>query len=102
SEFGLKARLTSEAGRCPAVVVSSKTVVEFMAALACGSRASEKRIPDVVLRSPREMVLSFLQGLALDAYVTTKTAPKWAICLYSRGLLDDLQAVRNNLGGLDG
>src|SRR5262249_6567312 len=102
SEFGLEARITTEAGRCPGVVVSSKTVVEFMAALGCGSRASEKRIPDVVLRSPREMVLSFLRGLALDAYVTTKTAPKWAICLDSRGLLDDLQAVMTNLGVMSG
>ena len=75
SEFGLRARITAEPGRCPGVVVASKTVVEFMAALGCGSRASEKRIPDAVLCSPREMVLSFLQGLALDAYVTTKTAP---------------------------
>src|SRR6516162_3780251 len=102
SEFGLQARITEEAGRCPGVVVSSKTVVEFMAGLGCGSRASGKRIPDVVLRSPREMVLSFLQGLALDAYVTTKTAPKWAICLDSRGLLDDLQAVMTNLGVISG
>jgi ribonucleoside-diphosphate reductase alpha chain len=102
SEFGLEARITTDPGRCPAVVVSSKTAVEFMAALGCGSRASEKRIPDVMLRSPREMVLSFLQGLALDAYVTTKTAPKWAICLDSRGLLDDLQAVMTNLGVMSG
>jgi ribonucleoside-diphosphate reductase alpha chain len=102
SEFGLQARITAEAGRCPGVVVASKAVVEFMAALGYGSRASEKRIPDVVLRSPREMVLSFLQGMALDAYVTTKTAPKWAICLDSRGLLDDLQAVITNLGVMSG
>jgi len=102
SVFGLQARLTADAGRCPGVALSSKTVVEFMAALGCGSRASEKRIPDVVLRSPREMVLSFLQGLALDAYVTTSTAPKWAICLDSRGLLDDLQAVMTNLGVMSG
>ncbi len=102
SVFGLRARITADIGKCPAVVVSSKTVVEFMAALGCGSRASDKRIPDAVLRSPREIVLAFLQGLALDAYVTTKTAPKWAICLDSRGLLDDLQAVTTNLGVMTG
>ena len=102
SEFGLRARITAEPERCPGVVVASKTAVEFMAALGCGSRASEKRIPDAVLCSPREMVLSFLQGLALDAYVTTKTAPKWAICLDSCGLLDDLQAVMANLGVMSG
>src|SRR5579859_1353505 len=102
SVFGLRSRITADPGKCPAVVVSSKTVVEFLTALGCGSRASDKRIPDAVLRSPREMVLAYLQGLALDAYVTTSTAPKWAICLDSRGLLDDLQAVTTNLGVLTG
>jgi intein/homing endonuclease len=102
SVFGLQARITEEPGKCPSVVVSSKTVVEFMHALGCGSRASQKRIPDAVLRSPREMILAFLQGLALDAYITTATAPKWAICLDSPQLLDDLQAVMTNLGVLNG
>ena len=82
--------------------MASKTVVEFMSALGCGSRASEKRIPDAVLRSPRNMVLAFLQGLALDAYVTTATAPKWGICLDSPALLDDLQAVLTNLDVMTG
>ena len=78
--------------------MSSKTFVEFLEYLGCGARASEKRIPDAVLRSPRPMVLSFLQGLALDAYVTVRSAPKWAICVDSPALLDDLQAVLTNLG----
>jgi ribonucleoside-diphosphate reductase alpha chain len=102
SVFGLRARTAADPGKCPAVMVSSKTVVEFMTALGCGSRASDKRIPDAVLRSPRPMVMAFLQGLALDAYVTTAMAPKWAIRLDSPGLLDDLQAVMTNLGVLCG
>ncbi|MEA2687278.1 MAG: ribonucleoside-diphosphate reductase alpha chain, partial [Actinomycetota bacterium] len=102
SEFGLEAKIVRQPGKCPGVVVSSKTVVEFLEHLGCGARASAKRIPDVVLRSPREMVLSFLQGLALDAYVTVVTAPKWAICLDSPALLDDLQAILTNLGVVHG
>ncbi len=96
--FGLHARITADAGKCPQVVAASKSVVEFMSALGCGTRSSNKRIPDAVLRSPREMVLAFLQGLALDAYVTTAAAAKWAICLDSPALLDDLQSVMTNLG----
>jgi ribonucleoside-diphosphate reductase alpha chain len=98
--FGLAARITKEPGKCPGVIVSSKAVVEFMTALGCGSRSSDKRIPDAVLRSPREMVLAFLKGLALDAYVTAGDSAKWAICLDSPGLLDDLQAIMTNLGVL--
>jgi intein/homing endonuclease len=98
--FGLQARITAHPGKCTGVVVSSKAVVEFMSALGCGTRSSDKRIPDAVLRSPREMVMAFLQGLALDAYVAAGASPKWAICLNSPALLDDLQAVMTNLGVL--
>jgi adenosylcobalamin-dependent ribonucleoside-diphosphate reductase len=100
--FGVDARIVRPSDRCPSVVVASKEIVEFLAYLGCGGRASEKRIPDAVLRSPRAMVLAFLQGLALDAYVTTASAPKWGICVDSPGLLDDLQAVFTNLGIVHG
>jgi ribonucleotide reductase alpha subunit len=102
SEFGVDARVVHQQGRCASVVVASKTVVEFLDHLGIGERASAKRIPDAVLRSPREMVLAFLQGLALDACVSIGTMPKWAICLDSPELLDDLQAVLTNLGVLTG
>jgi intein/homing endonuclease len=98
SQFGVNARIADDGVRCPDVVVSSKTVVEFLEHLGCGARASAKRIPDAVLRSPRPMVLAFMQGVALDAYVTNSTAPKWAICLDAPRLLDDLQSVLANLG----
>ncbi|MBO0834918.1 MAG: vitamin B12-dependent ribonucleotide reductase [Actinobacteria bacterium] len=102
TEFGLDARVTAQSGKCPAVMVASKTAVEFLTALGCGSHAADKRIPDAVLRSPREMVMAFLQGLALDAYVHIGQNSKWAICLDSPRLLDDLQAVMTNLGVLHG
>jgi ribonucleoside-diphosphate reductase alpha chain len=102
SEFGVEARIVRPVGRCAAVVVASKTIVEFLEYLGCGARASTKRIPDSVLRSPRQMVLSFLQGLSLDAYVSVTSMPKWAICLDSPSLLDDLQSVLTNLGVLHG
>ena len=102
SEFGVVARIAREPGRCPGALVSSKTIIEFLDYLGTGSRASNKRIPNAVLRSPRSVVLSFLQGLALDAYVTVSTAPKWAICLDAPELLDDLQVLLANLGVMNG
>jgi ribonucleoside-diphosphate reductase alpha chain len=100
--FGIDAKIVEQPGKCPSVIVASKTIVEFLDALGCGTRASDKRIPDAVLRSPREMVLAFLQGLALDAYASCSGQGKWAICLDSSGLLDDLQVVMTNLGVLHG
>ncbi len=96
--FGLAGRIVRQDGKCPQLAVSSKTLVEFMDYLGCGSRASNKRIPDAVLRCPKSMVLQFLSGLSLDAYTTSNQMMKWAICLDSPGLLDDLQAVLTNLG----
>jgi len=96
--FGLAARITRDPGKCPGVVVSSKTLVEFLDHLGMGGRASDKRIPDAVLRSPRSVVLAFLRGLALDAYVHVGAYSKWAICLDAPRLLDDLQAVLTNMG----
>jgi ribonucleotide reductase alpha subunit len=100
--FGVEPVINRPATRCANVVVASKSIVEFFDHLACGGRASEKRIPDAVLRSPKAMVLAFLQGLWLDAYTSVSTMPKWAICLDSKELLDDLQAVLTNLGIVHG
>ncbi|MDP9387343.1 MAG: hypothetical protein M3Q48_05295 [Actinomycetota bacterium] len=98
SVFGVEARIVRLEGACRGVVVSSKTVVEFLDHLGCEGGASAKRIPDAVLGSPRAMVLAFLQGLALAAYVTAGPSSKWAICLDAPALLDDLQAILTNLG----
>ena len=100
--FGADAPIVHNGDRCAEVHFSSKTVVEFFDWLGTGGRASEKRIPDVVMRSTREHVLAFLQGLALDAYVSAVSMPKWAICLDSPRLLDDLQSVLTNLGVVHG
>jgi len=101
--FDVEAKIRRPADRCPSVEFSSKTIVEFFEYLGCGDRASSKRIPDAVLRSPRELVISFLQGLALDAYSTHRgTTAKWTICLDAPKLLDDLQAVMTNLGVVHG
>jgi hypothetical protein len=100
--FGLSARITRQGHRCPSVVASSKTVVEVMESLGCGSRARTKRIPAVVMDSPRDVVVAFLRGLWLDAYATTARMPKWALCLDSPALLDDLQTLLRRLGVVTG
>jgi adenosylcobalamin-dependent ribonucleoside-diphosphate reductase len=96
--FGVRPKLVRQAGKCPSVELSSKRVVEFLDYLGCGDRAANKHIPDAVLRSPRAIVLRFIEGLCLDAYISTAGMAKWAICLDSDELLDDLQAILTNLG----
>jgi adenosylcobalamin-dependent ribonucleoside-diphosphate reductase len=98
SLFGFRPRVVRHTGKCPSIQLSSKRLVEFLDYLGCGDRASNKRIPDAILRSPRSMVLRFVDGLCLDAFITTSGTVKWAICLDSDGLLDDLQAILTNLG----
>jgi adenosylcobalamin-dependent ribonucleoside-diphosphate reductase len=102
--FGLEGRVVVDPGKCPGLCLTSKTLVEFLSYLGVGERASEKRIPDAILRSPKEVVLAYLSGLYFDGYLATTTSgtPKVGICLASDGLLDDLQAVLTNLGFLHG
>ncbi|CAN5575119.1 hypothetical protein BH24ACT14_BH24ACT14_07260 [soil metagenome] len=102
SEFGLRADFVRSEGRCPAIVLASKTVVEFLDYLGCGRRASTKRIPDAVLRSPKAMVLAYLRGLFLDAYTSVVSIQKHALCVDAPKLLDDYQAVLTNLGIVHG
>ena len=96
--FGLEARLERRADRCPQVFASSKSVVQFLGALGCGRRASNKRIPAAVMQSPQHVVLAFLSGLALDAYTSTSRGSRWGICLDSPLLLDDIQLCLRRLG----
>ena len=100
--FGLRPRVVRASGKCPSIEIFSKRIVEFLDYLGCGDRASNKRIPDAVLHSPRDMVLRFLDGLCLDAYISTAGMTKWGICLDSDRLLDDLQAILTNLGVVHG
>ena len=99
SEFGVEAFIERVPGKCPGVKIASKRIVLLLQALGCGRRASEKRIPEAILQSPKPMVLSFLSGLFLDGYAVPEgTLPRMAICLDAPGLLDDLQAILTNLG----
>ncbi|MDQ2866482.1 MAG: hypothetical protein M3R51_09680 [Candidatus Eremiobacteraeota bacterium] len=100
--FGITGRISRQEGKSPQIGLSSKTLVEFLQYLGCGSRASEKRIPDAILQSPKECVLEFLSGLALGAYLTLDAMKKWAIRLDAPELLDDLQAILTNLGIVHG
>jgi hypothetical protein len=59
-------------------------------------------VPDAVLRSPREMVLAFLQGLLQGAQVSGEKLYKWAFSTKSAQLAEDLQAVLGNLGVVTG
>lgn len=104
NQFGIQAKIQipgpddlDPAGnrRCPCVVAASKTVVEFLEFLGCGFHSSTKRIPAAVFQSPKSVVLSFLEGMFLDAAVLKGS---WAICLNSKDLIADIQALLTNLG----
>lgn len=98
TEFGLRARVTRQPSRCTGLVVSSKRLVEYLELLGCGSRASNKRVPQVIADGTRNHTLAFLQGAALDAYVTHTHAAKWAICLESEAAIRGLQDLVTRLG----
>jgi hypothetical protein len=95
--FGIRTRLARPADRCMHVTAASKRVVEFMTQLEIGSRASHKAVPACIMQGTREHAITFLQGAALDAYTTTVTASKWAICLESAVGIHGLQELLTRL-----
>ncbi|TRZ98968.1 MAG: hypothetical protein D4R81_10050 [Nitrospiraceae bacterium] len=99
-QFNLAARLVHQKNRCPGLKLSSKTLVEFFDSLNCGHSAWHKNIPGIILQSPKEGVLAFLQGLFLDgsACKQSKGSPKFNFVSASKTLLNDLQAILTNLG----
>ena len=96
--FGIPSVIRRPTGEVSRVEFTSKLVGDFLGYLGCAERPADRHIPDAVLRSPREIVLAYLQGLALAAEPTMSGMAKWAITMDSPGLLDDLQAVLTNLG----
>ncbi|MDP9075748.1 MAG: vitamin B12-dependent ribonucleotide reductase [Actinomycetota bacterium] len=95
--FAIPAAIRRPSGDVARVEFVCQMVADFLGYLGCAERGAV-RIPDAVLRSPREMVLAYLQGLSLAAEPTMSGMAKWAIASGSPGLLDDLQAVLTNLG----
>lgn len=101
--FGTEPRVVRPPDRCPSVAVSSKTLVEFLKELGCGRVAAQKRIPDWIMRSSRETIVAFLEGLFLDAFTAWMgSTPKWGIGVVSPGLLDDVQVLLTRLGIVHG
>jgi hypothetical protein len=96
--FGLRGRICEPPTRCSYLVISSKRLVEFMDLLGCGCRASEKRVPAVMMKSSREHILTFMRGVALDAYSTHEYAGKWGICLESAAAINEIQDLMTMLG----
>jgi hypothetical protein len=97
-KFGTEPFIQTGFGRCGSTRIASKRFIEWLDFVGAGRTAYAKRIPPVVLAAPRSSVLAFLQGLALDGYSTqVGMSPRWAICVASSGLLDDLQVLLTRL-----
>lgn len=97
--FAVEPFIQTGYGRCGSTRLASKRFIEWLDFIGAGRTAYEKRIPPVVLHGPRDSAIAFLRGLALDGYTTlVGRSPRWAICVASSGLLDDLQVLLTRLG----
>lgn len=97
--FGAEPYIQTGYDRCGSTRLASKRFIEWLDFLGAGRTAYVKRIPPVVLDAPRDTAIAFLRGLALDAYTNASGgSPRWAICVASSGLLDDLQVLLTRFG----
>jgi adenosylcobalamin-dependent ribonucleoside-diphosphate reductase len=95
------AEVVVEAGK-HVTKLRSRTAARFLEQLGRSEGRHWPGVPDCVLRSPREMVLAFLQGLFQGAQVSGEKLCKWAFNAKSAQLASDLQAVLANLGVVTG
>ncbi len=93
--FDIESKVVKQSDRCPVLVCASKTLIEFLDFLGVGRNSTNKNIPDLILQSPKNIVLSFLSGLFLDSYIINN---KWVMSQASNKLLDSLQTILTNLG----
>jgi len=75
--FGIEAKIRRPGDRCPSVEISSKTIVELLEYLGCGTVPRPSGFPNCDYAFSSLPVISFLQGLALDAlYVVRPVASR--------------------------
>lgn len=97
--FGAEPFIQTGFNRCGSTRLASKRFIEWLDFVGAGRNAYVKRIPPAVLDAPRDTAIAFIRGLALDAYTNASGgSPRWAICVASSGLLDDLQVLLTRLG----
>ncbi|MAG47958.1 DNA polymerase II large subunit [archaeon] len=78
---------------------SSKILYEFFTGiLKCGSRAKEKRIPEIILNLPKEKLASFLKGYYDGDGSVSKTDLRVTCDSISGGLLSDLEFALKRFG----
>jgi ribonucleoside-diphosphate reductase alpha chain len=75
------------------VTVGSKSLVEWLDHI----EFSKTNIPGIILKSPKNIILSYLSGLYLDGWIT-KDGSQLAITQKNFSLLRETQAIWDNLG----
>jgi hypothetical protein len=97
--FAVEPYIQTGFDRCGSARLASKRFIEWLDFIGAGRTAYVKRIPPAVLDAPRDAAIAFLRGLALDGYTTLSGgSPRWALCVASGLLLDDLQVLLTRLG----
>lgn len=97
SIFELEAAITiTQKDNHSSLVFNNYVIGSFLRAVDCEHYGPEKKVPSLILRSPRETVLAFLSGLVdADGYVGPGTVSLTSV---SKRLIEQVQVLLTNLG----
>jgi len=96
--FHIETRIERQKGKAPNVLVHNKVFVDFLKKIGADGNSSQKRIPDLVLRSSDETIASFVKGYYLgDGSISQGEIE---LCTASKKLQIQLSYVLTRLGVL--
>jgi ribonucleoside-diphosphate reductase alpha chain len=90
-------RRVDKRNKVKSLIIHSRKLVRFLEFLGIKKGAANKEIPLCIMQTTRENILSFLEGLFLDGYIT-KTKNRFGICLASKKIIEQLQILLLNFG----
>lgn len=97
--FNLDTRVTITENRVPNYRLSSKHLGDYLKeVIKVPTRAENKDVPDLVMRSTKEVQQAFIRGLSLDSATEKKEYPALYFSSVSKSMMSKLKAMLTNMG----
>ena len=97
--FNLDTRATITESRVPNYRISSKHLGDYLKeVIGVPTRAENKDVPDLVMRSTKEVQQAFIRGVSLDSATEKKEYPALYFSSVSKSMMSKLKAMLTNMG----
>ena len=96
--FAVEAKHKYQKDRSPSVAITSKMLGEWLSDMFhINEKALGKNVPDLVLRSTKEVQQGFIRGLTLDSATDKKKYPSLVLSSVSKNMMHRVRAMLTNM-----